>query len=291
MEEQDYALETVSETPEQPKVGVRLRALRESEGLDLSDISLRTRISMRHLQNIEKSNYEAFPSPTYIIGFVRTYARALSQNEEAYVDDVRNELGRTLARDDIQNSNYVPADPKRIFPVNLIWISLLLAALVFGGYYGWKRYQNTQASAAVAQADSPAGSIDNAAMGAVNTSSGYPLDNGTANAALPTAGTSAALGNVVISATGLSYVKIYDADKKILLEKIMHTGESYTLPSGVNGAMIHTGAANNLTFSVNGKSPVQLGDGKNVVTLSLNPNDLNTRTAPPAPSSISGAPK
>jgi cytoskeletal protein RodZ len=48
--------------------------------MSLAEIGARTRVPLRHLEAIEASNYGALPSPTYAVGFVRAYARALGPN-------------------------------------------------------------------------------------------------------------------------------------------------------------------------------------------------------------------
>ena len=64
-------------------VGERLRAARERHGMSLAEIGARTRVPLRHLEAIEASNYGALPSPTYAVGFVRAYARAVGEDENA----------------------------------------------------------------------------------------------------------------------------------------------------------------------------------------------------------------
>ena len=59
------------------RVGDRLRAARLSAGLSLEDIAEKTRIPLRHLDALERSDYAALPSFTYAAGFVRAFARAL----------------------------------------------------------------------------------------------------------------------------------------------------------------------------------------------------------------------
>ena len=55
-------------------IGERLRQAREAKGLSLEDVANQTRIPIRHLQHIDREEWDALPAITYCIGFVRSYA-------------------------------------------------------------------------------------------------------------------------------------------------------------------------------------------------------------------------
>jgi flagellar biosynthesis protein FlhG len=57
--------------------GAVLRKIRESRGLDLAEISQRTKISERHLRSIEEERFSEMPAAVYVRGFVTEYARML----------------------------------------------------------------------------------------------------------------------------------------------------------------------------------------------------------------------
>jgi flagellar biosynthesis protein FlhG len=57
--------------------GPVLRKIRESRGLDLAEISQRTKISERHLRSIEEERFADMPAAVYVRGFVTEYARML----------------------------------------------------------------------------------------------------------------------------------------------------------------------------------------------------------------------
>jgi flagellar biosynthesis protein FlhG len=69
--------------------GPALRKIRESRGLDLAEISQRTKISERHLRSIEEERFGDMPAPVYVRGFVTEYARMLridaARAAEAYL--------------------------------------------------------------------------------------------------------------------------------------------------------------------------------------------------------------
>jgi hypothetical protein len=57
--------------------GAYLRRCREGHGLDLARLAEETRISARHLSNLEADGFGELRAEVYIRGFVTTYARAL----------------------------------------------------------------------------------------------------------------------------------------------------------------------------------------------------------------------
>lgn len=57
--------------------GALLRKVRESQGIELSDIAQRTKISVPHLAAIENEQAGDLPAPVYIQGFVQTVAKFL----------------------------------------------------------------------------------------------------------------------------------------------------------------------------------------------------------------------
>jgi flagellar biosynthesis protein FlhG len=57
--------------------GPLLRKARESRGLELGDISQRTKISERYLRAIEEERFDDMPAIVYVRGYVMEYARAI----------------------------------------------------------------------------------------------------------------------------------------------------------------------------------------------------------------------
>lgn len=55
-------------------VGARLREAREAKRMTLSDVSIRTKISLSNLEIIEADRFEQIPGNTFLRGFVRCFA-------------------------------------------------------------------------------------------------------------------------------------------------------------------------------------------------------------------------
>lgn len=73
--------------------GALLRKVRESQGIDLSEISARTKISRQHLQAIEDEAFDEMPAMVYVRGFVTELAKYLrldpSQVQKTYLRRAR----------------------------------------------------------------------------------------------------------------------------------------------------------------------------------------------------------
>ncbi|UCG79226.1 MAG: helix-turn-helix domain-containing protein [Nitrospirota bacterium] len=64
-----------------------LRQIRERHGVEISDISLATKIRSLYLECIEKEKYESLPPEVYTRGFVVDYARFLQLDPERVAKD------------------------------------------------------------------------------------------------------------------------------------------------------------------------------------------------------------
>lgn len=58
--------------------GELLRRVRESRNLTLSQLAERTRISTKHLENVEADRYAALPATVYLRGILMNIARELT---------------------------------------------------------------------------------------------------------------------------------------------------------------------------------------------------------------------
>src|SRR5215831_16658667 len=67
--------------------GERLRREREMRGITLEEISDSTKISRRHLESLEREDFDALPGGIFNKGFVRAYARYLGIDEDQAVAD------------------------------------------------------------------------------------------------------------------------------------------------------------------------------------------------------------
>ena len=92
------------------------RLAREAKGLSLDDVASQTRIPIRHLQNIEREEWDALPAPTYAVGFARNYANAVGLDGAAIAVELREQIGGAVRTRAPAPEYYEPADPSRVPP-------------------------------------------------------------------------------------------------------------------------------------------------------------------------------
>lgn len=77
------------EAPTELHFGQALRRAREQRGLSLHDLAEQTRISVRWLGALEEARTEQLPAPVFVIGYLRSYARALGLSGDEAVERYR----------------------------------------------------------------------------------------------------------------------------------------------------------------------------------------------------------
>jgi flagellar biosynthesis protein FlhG len=77
--------------------GPALRKIREARGLDLAEISQRTKISERHLRSIEEERFGDMPAAVYVRGFVTEYARMLRIDAPRVAESYLRRLRQAVA--------------------------------------------------------------------------------------------------------------------------------------------------------------------------------------------------
>ncbi|WP_147291750.1 helix-turn-helix domain-containing protein [Sphingorhabdus pulchriflava] len=252
-------------------VGEQLKAAREAQGLSLTEVASRTRVPMRHLDAIERSEFSALPGTTYTVGFARSYAKVMELDDVKLANDLREELAQggyqgTTAR----MPAYEPADPARVPPRWLAWSAAALALAVLIAYFVWRSFAlssdapSPEATKVIAEAE--IGKQNAASSPASNTEAIDPK------------------GEVVISATETVWLKIYDKDNKRLYEKEMQPGERYIVPADAQNPMIVTGRPQVLNVTIGGKPVPPLGSGdKSIADLEVSAAALLARKpVPPA---------
>jgi cytoskeletal protein RodZ len=225
-------------------VGEQLHAARTERGLTLNEVAAQTRIPMRHLEAIEKSDFGALPGSTYSIGFAKSYARFVGLDANVVADELRTELaqgghaGFTPAKPE-----YEPTDPSRVPPRWLAWTAAIVAILGIAGYALWKNYALSSDPSTIVTAESI-----------------LPAQPAVEKAKAPVTAAPVATGPVVLTASDTVWIKIYDAENKRLFESEMKAGDSFTVPADANNPMIVTGRPQHLKVTVGGQAVAALGN-------------------------------
>jgi cytoskeleton protein RodZ len=251
-------------------VGEQLKAERERLGLSLSDLAAKTRVPMRHLESIEKSEFAALPGSTYTLGFARSYARALEMDAAKVSSDLRVEMAQG-GHEGYQApaQNYEPADPARVPSRTLAWTAAAIGVFVVAGYFVWRSMTLGDAG----DITTPV-AVEQKVEAVATTTAPAPTG-----------------GAVVLTATDNVWVKIYDAENKRLYENEMKPGDSFTVPQDANKPMIVTGRPQVLNVTVGGKAVPPLGTAdKTIADVEISSAALLARPAADATPQTGGAP-
>jgi hypothetical protein len=68
-------------------IGSSLRDARVRQGLDFPELEQLTRIRPKYLRALEDERFDVLPAPTYVRGFLRSYAAALGLDGQPFVDE------------------------------------------------------------------------------------------------------------------------------------------------------------------------------------------------------------
>ena len=135
--------------------GERLKRERELREVTLEEITAATRIGPRFLEALENEEWEKLPGGVFNRGFVRSVARYLGLDEEVLLGEYDLAHGAQLQSvAERQDNNRIPAVPRWFPLVILLGILVVLAGLIAGGIYAWRRYsanRTTKQSFAVPQ--------------------------------------------------------------------------------------------------------------------------------------------
>lgn len=260
-------------------VGERLRVAREAKKLSLDDVARQTRIPVRHLEHIEREEWDALPAITYSVGFARSYANVVDLDGAQIGAEVRQQLGGARPGSPAATPYYEPADPARVPPRSLAIAAAVLAVLLVIAYLVWRSSavdDDSPADVAITQSEESA---------AANQAAPRP--------AQPTPPAPSANGPVVLTAAEDVWLRIDQAGGGApLYMGILKAGQSYQVPAGAQSPRIRTARANVLRVSVGGAPVPPLGPPETTISnVSLTAADLVARAqsgaaapaAPPTP--------
>lgn len=240
-------------------IGPQLRAAREAKGLSRDQLAAETRISSRHIENIEAGNFADLPGRTYAVGFSRTLAKSVGLDQNDVVAMVRAELDALDANQrpaGAAASTFEPGDPARAPGGKLVWFSLFAVILLLAGVFFAARILF-----------SPAAELPSLLSDDENGEAVTQADTGPADSADQTAPD--ASGAVVFTAEGDVWVRFFDAQNRVLSEQTMSEGDSYTLPAEAEAPRLMTGRPDLLAITIGGERVPKLTE--EIVTLEAEP--------------------
>jgi Helix-turn-helix domain/RodZ C-terminal domain len=119
------------------EIGNSLREARLRKELDFPELEQGTKIRAKYLRALEDETFDSLPGPTYVKGFLRTYADYLGLDGQLYVDEynVRYGTGDEVLERRVRSS----ATPRprqrqhrrrRKFESNVVWFALVGIAVI-----------------------------------------------------------------------------------------------------------------------------------------------------------------
>jgi hypothetical protein len=124
-------------------IGSSLREARTRQGLDFPELEQITKIRPKYLRALEDERFDILPAPTYVRGFLRSYAEALGLDGQPFVDEynsrfaVGDEEAPVRARRVPPPRRHRSGSESRIVVLALLGITivtaLFIAAWRFGG--------------------------------------------------------------------------------------------------------------------------------------------------------------
>ncbi len=110
--------------------------------LDFAALEERTKIRPKYLRALEDEQFDILPAPTYVKGFLRSYAEALGLDGQPFVDEYNSRFA-VGEEDPVIRTRRMPVQQRRNRPVRETRIALvalvaiaILTALVVAARYG-----------------------------------------------------------------------------------------------------------------------------------------------------------
>jgi transcriptional regulator with XRE-family HTH domain len=229
------------------ELGNTLRDARVRRGLSFEELERVTKIRSKYLRALENEDFEVLPGPTYVKGFLKTYAERLGLDGQLYVDEFNS---RYLMGDD--DVPFRPRRPARAESRRLTKnaVVLALAAVVVLMLAALFAFMRPTSETAIPNLKPAAGGV---------------------------ASTTAGRGNVrliVIAAKGSSFVKVESASGELLFAGTLEPSSRQVFHG--RKLLLHVSALRNLAFQVGSRVYTTAGarPGPATVTVSARGVDI-----------------
>lgn len=130
----------MEETPH-ISIGHQLKCRREELGYSLAQVAAQTHIRKVYLEKIENEQFRDLPGKTYVVGFVRSYAKLLGLPSDPMIEHLEQSvlLGSQQSTDRPVAQLKYTTSPRRAVPAKglLLFLAGLVLVLLLGGLVYW----------------------------------------------------------------------------------------------------------------------------------------------------------
>jgi cytoskeleton protein RodZ len=266
-----------------PRAGADLRSARERVGWSLPDVAAGLHIRLGYLEALEEGRITALPGNAYALGFLRTYATSLGLDPNEITRRFKAEAAAVTEKTEL---DFPMPVPERGVPAGAV--VLLGVVLAVGAYIGWYHLSgegklpaetSTQIPtrlAPLAEQAVPPSAPPAAAAAAVPTPATVPtgpmqlvtVDPPPVPAVSPSSAAAAPLPppvsasadqpRIVLRASADAWVQVRDRSGPVLLNRILHAGDTWDVPAKAN-LLLTTGNAGGTDLVVDGVTSPSLG--------------------------------
>jgi len=236
--------------------GARLRAAREELNLDIKTVAKKLHMNEKSIIALENDDYEKFPAPIYVSGFLRNYARLLNVEPGPIVDSFES-LGKEVPP---ILSDLTASIPRRRHKGIESWAGYLAGGGILLMLLVWMLPSNNQSfdHNVQTQAENPLKSVP-APAPAVPDVQAFTGENESSNVSEVDAGSPVPetplpipSDTLVLDFTGDSWVEITDSTGRRVFYSMGKTGETSTI-LGIAPFNILLGYSPGVSIEYNGK--------------------------------------
>jgi cytoskeleton protein RodZ len=288
------AINDAFDSAEPSTIGQLCLDARVNKGLTQDQASIILKVRVKVIKDFENGDEIDLPGLTYKIGFVRSYARLLELDTDHLVKEFKDSLELSSYKEEYKFLT-PNIEPKKLLPIGAV-LSLFISIIIYTGWYYSDRSNNVnQLSNNILENDNEIlpnlaedkyiiieesfelnksasldmkKNTDELKKKILNTQIELKTEKVLVNEELALTETNemSAKANerdpsseMVLKATGNSWVEIEDIDGNILMTRLMRPGETYVVPN-ITGLTFNTGNAGALSLSKGKISIPSLGD-------------------------------
>jgi cytoskeleton protein RodZ len=263
-------------------IGMAIAEERKRQGLTLYEVSRRLRIPKSNLIYIEAGDLEKLPAITYVIGYVRAYARLLGLDNDKFCADLKSNLasGENEPKLDFIESRF----ESRHSTGRVALAAVVASIVIYGGWYSLSLFPTSPTDSVEIASTEPVNSI----IDTGETETDVPLVQAVqpeADIVTPEAPkvTDAFAVNrtpeaeIVIEATAHSWVEVTRADGTAVISRLMEVGDIYPVPDDEE-LYLTTGNAGGLALRIGEEDTIIPGaSGEVLRDLPLSQDEISGR--------------